>query len=139
VAKEELRLEVYRRLALVATRAEVDDVESEWLDRYGPVPEPARMLLTVALLRAECHRLGITELTISANQARISPIDLKVSESMRLKRLSRDAILKENLRQLIVPVPYRRDSGESDSSKVPGAAGYIVEFLGELFPIQSTD
>jgi len=139
VAKEELRLEAYRRLALVATRAEVDDVESEWLDRYGPVPEPARMLLTVALLRAECHRLGITELTISANQARISPIDLKVSESMRLKRLSRDAILKENLRQLIVPVPYRRDSGESDSSKVPGAAGYIVEFLGELFPIQSTD
>lgn len=139
VAKEELRLEAYRRLALVTTRAEVDDVESEWLDRYGPIPEPARVLLTVALLRAECHRLGITELTISANQARISPVELKVSESMRLKRLSRDAIHKENVRQLIVPVPHRRPSGDADSMKDHGAAGYIVEFLGELFPIQSTD
>jgi hypothetical protein len=58
---------------------------------------------------------------------------------MRLKRLSRDAIHKENVRQLIVPVPHRRTSGDADSMKDHGAAGYIVEFLGELFPIQSTD
>ncbi|MEI8239816.1 MAG: transcription-repair coupling factor, partial [Actinomycetota bacterium] len=37
VQKEELRLEAYRRLAAVTTQAEVDDIRTEWEDRYGPV------------------------------------------------------------------------------------------------------
>ena len=41
VPKEELRLEAYRRLAEVTTDAEVDDIRTEWEDRYGPVPEEA--------------------------------------------------------------------------------------------------
>ena len=59
VAKEELRLEAYRRLAGVTTPAEVDDIRAEWEDRYGPLPAPAEALLTVGYLRAECHRLGV--------------------------------------------------------------------------------
>ena len=47
VAKEELRLEAYRRLAAVTTDAEVDDIRAEWEDRYGPVPAPAEALLDV--------------------------------------------------------------------------------------------
>ncbi|MFM7871213.1 MAG: TRCF domain-containing protein, partial [Actinomycetota bacterium] len=42
VAKEELRLEAYRRLTLVTTEGEVDDIANEWSDRYGPIPEPAQ-------------------------------------------------------------------------------------------------
>ena len=42
VAKEELRLEAYRRLAGVTTPAEVDDIRAEWEDRYGPLPAPGR-------------------------------------------------------------------------------------------------
>src|SRR3954464_7253835 len=56
VGKEELRLEAYRRLAAVTTHGEVNDIEQEWLDRYGPVPAPAAALLEVAHLRAECAR-----------------------------------------------------------------------------------
>jgi TRCF domain len=41
VTKEELRLEAYRRLASVTTQAEVDDIRTEWQDRYGPVPGEA--------------------------------------------------------------------------------------------------
>ena len=62
VAKEELRLEAYRRLAGVTTPAQVDDIRVEWEDRYGPLPAAADALLTVGYLRAECHRLGITDL-----------------------------------------------------------------------------
>lgn len=51
VAKEELRLEAYRRLALVTSAEEVTDIRNEWVDRYGPVPKPAEALLTVGLLR----------------------------------------------------------------------------------------
>src|SRR3546814_8082574 len=53
VAKEELRLEAYRRLAAVTTDAEVDDIRAEWEDRYGPLPPGAAEMLSAGRLRAE--------------------------------------------------------------------------------------
>ncbi|MFZ8999189.1 MAG: transcription-repair coupling factor, partial [Ilumatobacteraceae bacterium] len=123
VAKEELRLEAYRRLAEVRTVEQVDDIRTEWEDRYGPLPAPAEALLMVARLRAECHRLGITDLQITSSDARLAPLDLKLSESMRLKRLAKAAIHKEDLRQLVVPLPRRTDP-----------AAFLVGFLQELIP-----
>ena len=125
VTKEELRLEAYRRLALVTKPEEVDDIRNEWIDRYGPVPTPAETLLSVGLLRAECHRLGLNELNIASHQARLGPIDLKVSETARLRRLSREALHKEAVRQLVVPIPRGQEP-----------AFFLVNFLRELFPAQ---
>ena len=131
VAKEELRLEAYRRLSGVTTRAEVDDIRTEWEDRYGPLPAAAEALLMVGSLRAECHRLGIVDVQItpgspgSPGHARLAPIELKLSESMRLKRLARDALVKEDISQLVVPVPR---SAASDP------AAYLVGFLRDLIP-----
>ncbi|MFM7755838.1 MAG: transcription-repair coupling factor, partial [Actinomycetota bacterium] len=126
VAKEELRLEAYRRLTLVTTEGEVDDIANEWSDRYGPIPEPAQTLLSVARLRAQCHRLGLLEVVVSQDRARLAPVNLKVSESARLRRLSRDAIHKEALQQLIVPIPR-------DAEPVP----FVLQFLLELFPAET--
>jgi transcription-repair coupling factor (superfamily II helicase) len=127
VTKEELRLEAYRRLAGVTSESEVADIRSEWEDRYGPLPEPAEALLMVGSLRAECNRLGITDMQITVtrerSQARLSPIELKLSESMRLKRLARDAIVKEDQRQLVVPIARGKDP-----------ATFLVAFLRELVP-----
>ena len=123
VAKEALRLEAYRRLATVETVEQVEDIRNEWLDRYGPVPEPAEMLLLVGRVRAECHRLGLTEVVVTRSDARLSPITLKVSDTMRLSRLAKDAIHKETLQQLIVPIPRTREPVE-----------YLLDFLGQLFP-----
>jgi transcription-repair coupling factor (superfamily II helicase) len=137
IAKEPLRLEAYRRLAAVTTRAEVDDIRTEWLDRYGPVPDRAAALLEVARLRAECVRIGITELIVTKAQglgasmmsgalmARISPVSLQTSQELRLQRLSRAAIHKARERQLVVPIKPRTDPVE-----------FLVVFLGELFPIR---
>jgi len=123
VAKEELRLEAYRRLADVTTEAAVADIRAEWEDRYGPVPEPAERLLMVGLLRAECHRTGVRDLSITGTQARLAPITLKASETIRLKRLSRDAIYKEDQAQLVLPLKRGVEP-----------AGQLVAFLRELRP-----
>jgi transcription-repair coupling factor (superfamily II helicase) len=123
VAKEELRLEAYRRLAAVTTQAEVDDIRAEWEDRYGPLPDPAASLLMVGSLRAECHRLGIVDVQITSDQARLAPIELKLSEAMRLKRLAKHAIHKEDARQLVVPIPRKQDP-----------AVFLVDFLRQLVP-----
>jgi len=100
----EQRLEAYRRLASVTTQSEVDDVAAEWADRYGPLPAPAEALIGVARLRATCVRTGIREVTVARNVIRLSPIALKVSAQIRLQRISRDAVYKEELGQLVVPV-----------------------------------
>jgi transcription-repair coupling factor (superfamily II helicase) len=119
----EQRLEAYRRLAAVTTQSEVDDVAAEWLDRYGPLPAPAEALISVARLRAECVRTGIKEVTVARNVIRMSPVVLKVSAQIRLQRLSRDAVYKEDLGQLVVPVMRGAD---------PVAA--VLALVGQLFP-----
>jgi len=84
VAQEDLRIEAYRRLATVTTQAEVDDITAEWIDRFGAIPDPARALLAVARVRAECARIGITECTATRNpdfdgpplRAVLAPVEL---------------------------------------------------------------
>ena len=123
VTKEESRLEAYRRLAAVTTSSEVDDIRTEWEDRYGPVPPPADALLTVGHLRAECHRLGLRDVSIASNQARLAPLQLKTSAEMRLQRLTRGAIYKHESQQLVVPIKQGAEPAE-----------FLVAFLRELIP-----
>jgi transcription-repair coupling factor (superfamily II helicase) len=125
VAKEELRLEAYRRLAAVTTQEEVDDIQAEWLDRYGPLPPAAEALVAVARLRAECVRAGVREVTVARGTARLAPLVLPTSRQIRLQRLYRDAVYKEELSQLVLPLPRGTDP-----------APYLVEVLRELVPAE---
>ena len=122
VNREDLRIEAYRRLAVVTSQAEVDDIAAEWTDRYGPQPPPAEALLRVARLRAECARIGIRELAVAKGVARVSPITLKMSQRVRLERRFPKAVYKEDLAQLILPM------GRLDP------ADYLVAVLQELVP-----
>lgn len=123
VPKEELRLEAYRRLSQVTTHDQVEDLRAEWLDRYGPLPAAAAALLEVGHLRAECHRLGIRDVAITSAQARLGPIELKMSESMRLGRLAKGALVKEDQRQIVIPLPAKVDP-----------AAHLSRLLAELIP-----
>jgi len=123
VPKEALRLEAYRRLAAIETDADVDDIREEWEDRYGPLPASAESLLMIGRLRADCNRLGLKDITIMSNQARLGPITLKTSEEMRLRRLARDSIYKDEIKQLVVPIKRGVDP-----------ATFLVGFLRELVP-----
>src|ERR1019366_4115207 len=102
VAAEDVRLEAYRRLTGVRTAGEIDDVRSEWEDRFGPLPAPAGALIDVARLRVECLRLGITDLAVTVprrggpggaggglgtrSTVKVSPITLPASAEVRLRR-----------------------------------------------------
>src|SRR6516165_6631077 len=113
VSREDLRLEAYRRLATVTTHDEVADIQSEWLDRYGPLPDPAAALLRIGELRAECARTGVREVTVvSGGVARLSPLALKTSARIRLQRKWPKAIYKEDIGQIVVTVPRGVDAAE---------------------------
>ncbi|MGE0878977.1 MAG: transcription-repair coupling factor [Acidimicrobiia bacterium] len=125
VAKEEVRLEAYRRLAGVTTDAEVDDIRAEWEDRFGPVPPTAEALLAVARLRVVCLRLGVREVGVAGGSVRLTGISLKSSEQIRLRRLAREGIYKDDVNQLLLPVPR---------NKV--LTLHLIELLHELVPPQ---
>jgi transcription-repair coupling factor (superfamily II helicase) len=137
VAKEELRLEAYRRLAAVTTEVEVDDIRAEWLDRYGPMPPEAEALLDVARLRAECARLGIREVNVAKGPgfggpewvARLTPVALKMSQEMRLKRLVKGAVYKPESGQVQLPILGRRKGNELPSA--------IVLLLRQVVPVEA--
>jgi transcription-repair coupling factor (superfamily II helicase) len=126
VAREDLRLEAYRRLAVVTTPEEVEDIKGEWLDRYGPVPPEAEALLDVARLRAECARTGVREMTVSRDVARISPLKLKTSQTIRLARRFPKAIYKDDVAQIVLPLPPRAKAAE-----------FLVAFLAEIVPVEA--
>jgi len=131
IAREDLRIEAYRRLASVEDPATVEDIRTEWVDRFGPVPPPAEALLGVALLRAECHRTGVREVTVVKNPAfgkapfvaRISPLPLRTSQAMRVQRLFKGAVVKADAEQVQLPL-----------AKPATAAAAIVEALRTIVP-----
>jgi transcription-repair coupling factor (superfamily II helicase) len=122
VPSEELRLEAYRRLATVRTAEELADIEKEWRDRFGPLPEPARALISVGALRVECVRVGITEVVMNGNEVRISPIELRASQTLTLRRVAARAVYKESSKTVTVPI-------------APGVSptNVLIELLQELF------
>ena len=132
IAREDLRLEAYRRLAAVADDDEVDRIEAEWVDRFGPVPEPARMLLGVARLRVACVRTGIRELVVAKGSAlsgpplvaRLSPVRLRASRLVRLERSHRGAHYKAETEELFLPA-------QRGDALVPGLLAAVDELLGE--------
>jgi transcription-repair coupling factor (superfamily II helicase) len=107
IARDDVRMEAYRRLAAVENAADVDDVRAEWADRYGPPPAPAEALLDVASLRAEALRLGIRAVSVQKGHARFDGWQLRKSEEARLKHLvARAQVLPD-----AVVVPARPSDG----------------------------
>jgi transcription-repair coupling factor (superfamily II helicase) len=122
VARDDVRMEAYRRLAAVVSTEDVDDIRAEWEDRYGPPPPPAIALLDVARLRVECVRLGIRSITVQRGTARIAGLALKESQKVRLRRLAAKAVAKEE--ELVVPI----------GAPAAEVATTIVDLLQELIP-----
>ena len=62
IASAEQRMDVYRRIALIRTEEEADDLTDELIDRFGDTPPGVNALIHVALLRGEAGRAGITDI-----------------------------------------------------------------------------
>jgi transcription-repair coupling factor (superfamily II helicase) len=107
IARDDVRMEAYRRLAAVTNADDVDDVLAEWTDRYGPPPAPAAVLLDVARLRAECLRLGIRAVSVQKGRARLDGWELRKSQEARLKQLSDKAQVLPDA--VVVPVAATAD------------------------------
>ena len=122
IGRDDARMEAYRRLAAVRVDADVDDVVAEWRDRYGDPPAAAAALLTVARLRAECLRVGASELSVQRGVARVTGVELKESQKVRLRRIAPGA-------KTLEPDGFTAPAPGSG----PAVADALLALFGELF------
>jgi transcription-repair coupling factor (superfamily II helicase) len=129
VEADDARLEAYRRLAGVTTMDALADLQSEWLDRYGPLPAAAQGLLELAQLRLTCLELGVSSVVVmpakvgvrSTPVVKLGPLELALSQQMRLRRLHGSRAYVEATKELRIEV-----SSEDASPKA------LLQLLREL-------
>jgi transcription-repair coupling factor (superfamily II helicase) len=63
VPSAQQRMDIYRRIALIRTEEDCEDIIAEMVDRYGEPPSQVLALTSVAMLRSEASHLGITEIS----------------------------------------------------------------------------
>jgi transcription-repair coupling factor (superfamily II helicase) len=62
IPDETVKIEFYRRLAEISELEQLKEIEEELLDRFGPMPLEAQMLIKVAAFRPQAKKLGIQRL-----------------------------------------------------------------------------
>ncbi|MGH3497043.1 MAG: transcription-repair coupling factor [Nocardioidaceae bacterium] len=132
IPSERLRLEMYKRLAAVRSGADVDEVREELVDRYGEPTAPVASLLEVARLRARVKQAGLTDVALTGNYVRFSPVDLPESTVLRLQRLYPKSVVKAPVRTILVPRPRTAPVGGEplrDEPLLAWAEGVIERVL----------
>jgi transcription-repair coupling factor (superfamily II helicase) len=87
VAEENQRLRLYKNIAGAATEGALDDVRSELLDRYGPLPDHTLHLLAAARLRIACERVGVAQLDRKRDLLHLKFTEKAAVDPERLMRL----------------------------------------------------
>jgi transcription-repair coupling factor (superfamily II helicase) len=54
VPEDEIRIDLYRRLARLNSESEASDLANEIADRFGPLPDPVRDIIDFCAVRAQC-------------------------------------------------------------------------------------
>ncbi|MBE6662248.1 MAG: transcription-repair coupling factor [Ruminococcaceae bacterium] len=67
------RMGLYKRIAMLETKEDRDDIIDELIDRYGDVPRQTLDLLTIALVRSAAMKCGITSIVEEASEIRVNP------------------------------------------------------------------
>jgi transcription-repair coupling factor (superfamily II helicase) len=81
-----LRLRLYRRMALLETLPDIDEMAAELADRFGPIPDPVHNLLYQLRVKAVAQRARLTAVTTEVGQIRIRIPEVDNLERYRLQR-----------------------------------------------------
>ena len=72
VASDDIKLDIYRRLARAQSSGDIQQLRDELRERFGPLPEPAETLLHMAQLRTVGADLGLQHLLVRGDEARLT-------------------------------------------------------------------
>ena len=137
VTGERLRLDLYRRLADVRNREDVDAIEEELQDRFGDLPQEAQTLLGVAALRAFAKSISLREVVAQGKFVRLSPINLPESKQITLARLYPGSLYKSASSTVLVALPKSSAWNPSESTAPivdTSLLAWVTQAVTELAP-----
>ena len=80
VPSSEQRMDLYRRIALIRTEEEADDLTDELIDRFGDPPPSVNSLIHIALLRGEAGQAGVTDISQKQGMIRFTLRDFDMEK-----------------------------------------------------------
>ncbi|MGD8732604.1 MAG: transcription-repair coupling factor, partial [Anaerolineales bacterium] len=86
IPNRDLRLQLYRRMAAMHSRSQIDSIRDELEDRFGPIPDPLINLLFQLEIKILATKAGIERVTTEGGQ-----ILIEVSPERPLPALELDA------------------------------------------------
>jgi len=137
VTGERLRLDLYRRLADVRNREDVDAIEEELKDRFGALPQEAQTLLGVAALRAFAKSISLREVVAQGKFVRLSPINLPESKQITLARMYPGSLYKSASSTVLVALPKSSAWNPSESTAPivdTSLLAWVTQVVTELAP-----
>ena len=81
------RLSLYKRIAGCASDGDIDDMQSEIIDRFGSLPAPGQNLFGLSRIRLQSSQLGLRRIDVSAGGARVEFSDATKVDPMHLIQL----------------------------------------------------
>jgi transcription-repair coupling factor (superfamily II helicase) len=91
------KMEVYKKIAAVRQREELESLSAELIDRFGPPPDEAASLLALAELRIICRELSISSLKERGGMVRAEFAKVAKVKVDRLVRLMKESSGKVKL------------------------------------------
>ncbi len=122
------RMALYKRISLIASPLDVEDMTDELLDRYGDLPRAASNLLSIALIRSLAARAGILQIRQDGAEISIHSPALNVEAWMALA-----SAYPGKLRMMVSATPYIRYR----PAKGNAVLAELTEMLTELLSLQN--
>ena len=78
------RMDIYRRIALIRTEEDCEDMIAELVDRYGDPPPQVVALTSIAMMRSEAAQIGITEISQKEGWLRLKLAEFNMESISKL-------------------------------------------------------
>ena len=133
VASSSQRMALYKRISLISSQQDVEDMTDELLDRYGDLPRAASNLLSIALVRSLAATCGITQIRQDGTDIAICGEALDVDHWLELS-----AAFPGKLRMMMSATPYIRYRAAKGAAMLPELLSLFLE-LSQLTAKKGVD
>ena len=86
------RMGLYKRMAMIESPEDKDDIIDELIDRYGDVPKATMNLLNIALLRSAAMKCGVSSIVEDVSDVRIYPEKFNMAVWMELSEVFKNRL-----------------------------------------------
>jgi transcription-repair coupling factor (superfamily II helicase) len=122
---------MYKRIASAPTTVELDELQAETIDRFGPLEEPARNLFRIARLRIHARTCGIERLELGASGGSVTfAVDTPVDPGRLILFMQRQSKTHrfDGPKRIRVSGQFQQDTERFS------AAEQLLQRLGECVP-----